>query len=78
MLQQHSAAYKGCQEFLKAKAIIKFSFNNKITYDEATKQIKKQSNSDTFEISKTNHSVTDNTNDSFTQIMNKKKQKFFE
>ena len=38
--QSHSAGYKGCEEFLKAKKIKEFSHNNRISYAEATKQIK--------------------------------------
>ena len=36
----HSAGYKGCEEFLKAKKIKQFSHSNKISYAEATKQLK--------------------------------------
>ena len=42
--QDHSAGYKGCAVFLKAKEIKEYSFNKKITYAEATKQI--QSNTE--------------------------------
>ena len=38
--QSHSAGYKGCEEFLKAKKIKEFSHNNRISNAEATKQIK--------------------------------------
>ena len=38
--KNHSAGYKGCEEFLKAKKIREYSFNQKISYAEATKQIR--------------------------------------
>ena len=38
--QNHSAGYKGCEEFLKAKKIREYSFSQKISYAEATKQIR--------------------------------------
>ena len=40
----HSAGYKGCEAFLKAKQIKEYSYNKKITYAEATKQITKPTN----------------------------------
>ena len=38
--QNHSAGYKGCEVFLKAKKIREYSYNQKLSYAEATKQIR--------------------------------------
>ena len=39
--EKHSAAFKGCIEFRKAKEIKEFSHVNKLSYSEAIKQFKK-------------------------------------
>ena len=49
----HSAGYKGCEEFLKAKKIKEFSHNNKISYAEAIKQIKTNTDVPTVELQST-------------------------
>ena len=36
----HSAGFKGCSEFLKAKKIKEYSYSQKLSYAEATKQLK--------------------------------------
>ena len=45
--ENHSAGYKGCVEFLKAKKIKECSFNQKISYAEAIKQFKTNTNANT-------------------------------
>ena len=37
---KHSAGYKGCEEFIKAKQIKEYSHSNKLSYAEATKQLR--------------------------------------
>ena len=43
----HSAGYKGCLEFLKAKKIKEYSYSQKLSYAEATKQLKANVNTST-------------------------------